>query len=82
MGEYRCSYSSCNNSRIILLPSFIESEKFEIKPATDFTVTDVNGIEFSLSDYKGNVTILHFSGLENPLCTECLEEMKGQIVGT
>ena len=65
---------------LFFLPSFIESEKFEIKPATDFTVTDVDGIEFSLSDYKGNVTILHFSGLENPLCTECLEEMKGQIV--
>jgi len=65
---------------LFFLPSFLESEKFEIKPATDFTVNDVNGIEFSLSDYQGNVTILHFSGLENPLCTECLEEMKEQIL--
>ena len=65
---------------LFFLPSFIENEKFEIKPATDFTVTDVDGMEFSLHNYRGNITILHFSGLENPLCTECLEEMKGQIL--
>jgi cytochrome c-type biogenesis protein len=50
----------------------------EIK-APDFTATDENGAEFSLHDFQGNVTILHFTGVENPLCIECLEEMEGQI---
>ncbi|HUS99010.1 MAG TPA: cytochrome c biogenesis protein CcdA [Candidatus Thermoplasmatota archaeon] len=47
--------------------------------ALDFTAIDVNGVEFSLHDYQGNVVILHFTGVENPLCIECLEEMEGQI---
>jgi len=51
----------------------------EIK-APDFTATDVNGIQFNLSDYRGKVIILHVTGLENPLCVECFEEMKGQII--
>jgi cytochrome c-type biogenesis protein len=51
----------------------------EVK-APDFTAIDVNGVEFSLHDYQGTVVILHFTGVENPLCIECLEEMKGQIL--
>jgi cytochrome c-type biogenesis protein len=65
---------------LFLLPSFIEGERFEIKPAYDFTATDVDGNVFNLSDYKGNVVILHITGLETPLCIECLEEMEGQLV--
>jgi cytochrome c-type biogenesis protein len=52
----------------------------DIVKAPDFTATDTNGIEFNLSDYRGKVVILHITGVENPLCIECLEEMKGQIV--
>jgi len=48
--------------------------------APDFTATDEYGIKFNLSDYRGKVIILHVTGLENPLCIECLEEMKGQII--
>jgi len=65
---------------LFLLPSLFESEKFEIKPAYDFTATDVDGNNFNLSDYKGDIVILHITGLENPVCIECLEEMEGQIV--
>jgi len=65
---------------LFFLPSFIEGEKFEVKPAEDFTASDVDGKTFNLSDYEGNVVILHITGLETPLCIECLEEMKGQIV--
>ena len=65
---------------LFFLPSFIEGEKFEIQPAGNFTATDVDGTTFNLSDYKGNVVILHITGLETPLCIECLEEMKGQII--
>ena len=64
-----------------LLPTFLATAgaNDEIK-APDFTATDENGIKFNLSDYRGKVIILHFTGLENPLCIECFEEMKGQIV--
>ena len=65
---------------LFFLPSFIEGEKFEIQPAGNFTATDVDGTTFNLSDYKGDVVILHITGLETPLCIECLEEMKGQII--
>ena len=57
----------------------VESDPYEVRPAPDFTAVDENGVEFSLSDYEGYVTILHFTGLESPLCIECLEEMTGQI---
>ncbi len=65
---------------LLLFPSIFEGEKFEIKPAVDFTAIDVDGNTFNLSDYKGDVLILHITGLENPVCVECLEEMEGQIV--
>jgi cytochrome c-type biogenesis protein len=47
--------------------------------APDFTAIDENGVEFSLSDYSGEVFIMHITGLETPLCIECLEEMTGQL---
>jgi cytochrome c-type biogenesis protein len=47
--------------------------------APDFTATDENGVTFSLHDYIGKVVLLHFTGVETPLCIECLEEMDGQI---
>ena len=58
----------------------VEGDPYEVRHAPDFTAVDENGVEFSLSDYKGDVVILHFTGLESPLCIECLEEMEGQIV--
>jgi cytochrome c-type biogenesis protein len=51
----------------------------DVIKAPDFTATDENGVEFSLHDYAGKVIILHFTGVEDPLCIECLEEMQGQI---
>ena len=61
-------------------PSLIAENQNQDKiSAPDFTATDENGVEFSLHDYGGKVVILHFTGVENPLCIECLEEMKGQI---
>lgn len=64
---------------IALFPSLLETGQFEIKPASDFTAVDENGIEFSLSDFRGNVTLIHITGLETPLCIECEEEMIGQL---
>ena len=65
---------------VFLFPTLLATANAsdEIK-APDFTTTDENGVEFSLHDFQGDVVILHFTGVENPLCIECLEEMEGQI---
>ncbi len=47
--------------------------------APDFITVDEDGVEFSLSDYAGEVVLLHITGLETPLCIECLEKMTGQL---
>jgi len=60
-------------------PFLLQTGQFEIKSAQDFTAVDENDIEFSLSDFKGNVTLIHITGLETPLCIECEEEMIGQL---
>lgn len=59
-----------------MLPSFVLADGIS---APDFTTMDENGVQFSLSDYAGEVVVLHITGLETPLCIECLEEMIGQI---
>lgn len=60
----------------VILPSFVLADGIS---APDFTTTDENGVEFSLSDYAGEIVVLHITGLETPLCIECLEEMTGQL---
>ncbi len=64
---------------LAFFPSLLQTGQYEIKPAPDFTAVDENGIEFSLSDYRSNVTLIHITGLETPLCIECEEEMIGQL---
>jgi cytochrome c-type biogenesis protein len=56
-----------------------EADDYKVVPAHDFSVVDEQGFNFSLSDYSGEVIIIHFTGLETPLCIECLEEMEEQI---
>ncbi len=68
---------------VVILSFFlpiISADQNEFKSASDFTATDEHGVEFSLSDYQGKVVILHFTQVEEPVCIECLKEMKGQIV--
>jgi len=64
---------------LAFFPSLLQTGQYGIKPAPDFTAVDENGIEFSLSDYRSNVTLIHITGLETPLCIECEEEMIGQL---
>ncbi len=68
---------------LVIIGSFIfpfaEAEENNLIPAIVFSAVDEHGVNFSLSDYTGDVIILHFTGLETPLCIECLEEMKSQI---
>jgi cytochrome c-type biogenesis protein len=46
--------------------------------APDFNATDVNGKPVSLSDYRGEVVLLHITNIENPLCRECEHALKSQ----
>ena len=64
---------------IAFSPSLFDTGQVGIKSATDFTAVDEKGVEFSLSDYTGYITLLHITGLETPLCIECEEEMVGQL---
>lgn len=70
---------------VILLLSFLVSDYFgqgregEIVPAADFTATDHLNRTFSLNDSAGQVTIIHVTQLENPLCIECEGQMRDQI---
>ncbi len=52
----------------------------EIVPAPDFTATDHMNRTFSLSDYAGDVVIIHVTQLEEPLCIECIGHMKDQML--
>ena len=69
----------------VLATSFVAFDRLgdgatgEIVPADDFTATDYLGRTFSLSDSIGNVTILHITQLENPVCIECERHMRDQI---
>jgi cytochrome c-type biogenesis protein len=63
----------------VFSPPFAEAEEYELVSAPSFSAVDEHGANFSLDDYMGDVIIIHFTGLETPLCIECLEEMKGQI---
>ena len=64
---------------MVFSPSLIAENQNQKVSAPDFAAIDENGVEFSLHDYAGKVVILHFTGVEDPLCIECLEEMQGQI---
>ncbi len=65
---------------LAFFPSLFNTGQLDIKPAPDFTAVDENSVEFSLSDYKGAVTLIHITGLETPLCIECEEEMIDHII--
>lgn len=41
--------------------------------APDFTLTDIDGVRFSLADHRGKVVLLDFFAI---LCSPCVEEMQ------
>lgn len=46
--------------------------------APDFQAVDLDGRNISLSDYRGEVVLLHITNIENPLCRECEHALKAQ----
>jgi cytochrome c-type biogenesis protein len=46
--------------------------------APDFQATDLDGKNVSLSDYRGEVVLLHITNIENPLCRECENALNAQ----
>jgi len=69
----------------IVVVSFVAFDSYwkgtagKVEPAPNFTVTDHLNRTFSLSDMRGNVTILHITQLESPVCLECERHMRDQI---
>ena len=46
--------------------------------APDFHEVDLDGKNISLSDYRGEVVLLHITNIENPLCRECEHALNAQ----
>jgi cytochrome oxidase Cu insertion factor (SCO1/SenC/PrrC family) len=67
LGQGKRSFYVC---LIILLFSvrLVVAEKI----APDFTLTDIDGVEFSLSGYRGEVVLLDFFSIR---CSECITEI-------
>jgi cytochrome c-type biogenesis protein len=46
--------------------------------APDFQAADLDGKDVSLSNYRGEVVLLHITNIENPLCRECEHALNAQ----
>jgi cytochrome c-type biogenesis protein len=46
--------------------------------APDFRAMDLDGKNVSLSDYRGEVVLLHITNIEDPLCRECEHALNAQ----
>lgn len=81
-------YIKCKNSLIswsinlFVILSFIvlcPSAAFSQGPiAPDFQAVDLDGKDISLSDFRGDVVLLHITNIENPLCRECEKALEAQ----
>lgn len=69
---------------IIILAAFFSLNSTlgaDLEPieAPEFEAQAVNGQNFSLSDFEGEVVVLHITNIETPLCVECEKALAGQI---
>ena len=54
-------------------------EVFEPKDAPPISAVDLDGEPFDLRDHAGNITVLHFTAIEEPVCLECENQMREQL---
>jgi len=52
----------------------------DFEPAPDFTAIDQTGMNISLSKFNGSIVLIHITNIENPICLECEQELKAQVV--
>ncbi len=55
-----------------------ETRDFEPVPAPALLANDIDGDPFDLASLRGNVTVLHFTAIEEPVCRECEGQMRAQ----
>jgi len=48
--------------------------------APDFKANDSSGRQFSLSQFSGKPVLIHITNIENPVCTECEKDLRGQLI--
>ncbi len=58
---------------------FVNPVSSETIKAPDFSATSTDGMNFSLSDFRGAPLVLHITNIEIPLCVECEKSLKGQV---
>ena len=55
-----------------------ETRDLEPTAAPPLQANDLDGTPFDLASLRGNVTVLHFTAIEEPVCLECEQQMKAQ----
>lgn len=71
-------------SILLISASFFSYSSFitpsqQIIQAPNFQAVDSDGNQFSLSDFRGEVVVLHITNIEVPLCSECEETLDAQM---
>jgi cytochrome c-type biogenesis protein len=64
-------------SSLLFLSSYPGLSQSAIAP--DLQAEDLDGKNLKLSDYRGEVVLLHITNIENPLCRECENALNSQI---
>ena len=65
---------------VLYLLSGTTDSQDEFGIAPDFVVTTIDNETISLNNLTGEVIVLHFTNVENPVCIECEKELKDQAV--
>lgn len=55
---------------------WLKTEEADRRPAPDFTLVDLDGNQVTLSDYRGNVVLVHFWATWCPACREGMPIIK------
>ena len=63
-------------STLLVIMSILTVEVYALEVAPDFTITDIDGKEFTLSNYRGKVVVLDFFAIECPGCVDEIPHLK------